>query len=276
MKYEFGLRGHDIGNTLDEMCENAKKYGVKNLQFAMAKTCNNINFDEIGFDEKVANEIKAKLDEYGLHVSVLGCYIDPINPNDEVRNTQLTRFKNFISYAKVFGADMIATETGFLGTQEETRSEETYQFLLNNLRPLAKEAEDKGVMMAIEMVWIHPMYCPQRMKRLLEDLNSPNVCVIVDMSNLTYPETRNNQCDTMNDCFDLLGDNIRGIHLKDFTFDDENKKSFALAGSGELMTELFFDRMKGLKKMPEIILDETKVTDYAATLEILEDVLTEE
>ena len=158
MKYEFGLRGHDIGNTLQEMCENAKKYGVKNLQFAMARTCNDINFDEIGFGEKVANEIKAKLDEYNLHVSVLGCYIKPINPNDEVRNAQLTRFKNFISYAKVFDADMIATETGFLGTQEETRSEETYQFLLSNLRPLVKEAEDKGVMMAIEMVWIHPMY----------------------------------------------------------------------------------------------------------------------
>ena len=275
MNYEFGLRGHDIGNTFQEMCDNAKKYGVRKLQFALARTCNDINFDEIGFDEKVANDIKAKLDEYNLHVSVLGCYIDPINPNDEVRNTQLTRFKNFISYAKVFGADMIATETGFLGTQEETRSEETYQFLLSNLRPLVKEAEDKGVMMAIEMVWIHPMYCPQRMKRLLEDLNSPNVCVIVDMSNLTYPETKDSQCDIMNDCFDLLGDNIRGIHLKDFTFDEENKKSFALAGSGELLTEMFFDRMKGLKKMPEIILDETKVTDYAATLEILEDVLAE-
>ena len=275
MNYEFGLRGHDIGNTLQEMCDNAKEYGVRKLQFALARTCNDINFDEIGFDEKVANDIKAKLDEYNLHVSVLGCYIDPINPNDEVRNTQLTRFKNFISYAKVFGADMIATETGFLGTQEDTRSEETYQFLLKNLRPLVKEAEDKGVMMAIEMVWIHPMYCPQRMKRLLEDLNSPNVCVIVDMSNLTYPETKDCQCDTMNDCFDLLGDNIRGIHLKDFTFDEEGKKSFALAGSGELLTEMFFDRMKGLKKMPEIILDETNVKDYKETLEILEDVLAE-
>ena len=275
MKYEFGLRGHDIGNTFQEMCDNAKKYGVRKLQFALARTCNDIKFDEIGFDEKVANDIKAKLDEYNLHVSVLGCYIDPINPNDEVRNAQLTRFKNFISYAKVFGADMIATETGFLATQEETRSEETYQFLLENLRPLVKEAEDKGVMMAIEMVWIHPMYCPQRMKRLLEDLNSPNVCVIVDMSNLTYPETKDSQCDIMNDCFDLLGDNIRGIHLKDFTFDENNKKSFALAGSGELLTEMFFDRMKGLKKMPEIILDETRVEDYKETLEILEDVLAE-
>ena len=66
MKYEFGLRGHDIGNNFEEMCENAKKYGVKNLQFAMARTCNDINFDEIGFDEKVANDIKAKLDEYGF------------------------------------------------------------------------------------------------------------------------------------------------------------------------------------------------------------------
>ena len=80
----------------------------------------------------------------------------------------------------------------------------------------------------------------------------------------------------MNDCFDLLGDNIRGIHLKDFTFDEEGKKSFALAGSGDLLTEMLFDRINSLSNLPEIILDETKVTDYAETLEILKDVLSEE
>lgn len=276
MKYEFGLRGHDIGNNFEEMCENAKKYGVKNLQFALAKTCNDINFDEIGFDEKVANDIKAKLDEYGLHVSVLGCYINPINPNDEVRETQLRRFKNFISYAKVFGADMIATETGLLSTREETWSEENFNFFVENMRPLVKYAEELGVTVAIEPVFTTTICSPQKMKKMLDKIDSPNLKVILDVSNLTYPETRYSQCDTINDAFDLLGDNIRGIHLKDFTFDEEGKKSFALAGSGELMTEMLFDRISSLSKLPEIILDETKVTDYAQTLEILEDVLTEE
>ncbi len=275
MNYEFGLRGHDIGNNFEEMCENAKKYGVKNLQFALAKTCNDINFDEVGFDEKLANDIKAKLDEYGLHVSVLGCYIDPINRNEETLRVLLKRFENFISYAKVFGADMIATETGFLSTREETRSDENYNFFVENMRPLIKKAEDLGVMVSIEPVLVTTIYSPRRMRQMLDDINSPNLGVILDVSNLTYLETRNNQCDTINDAFDLLGDNIKGIHLKDFTFDEDGKKSYALAGSGELMTELIFDRINGLKKLPEIILDETKVEDYAQSLEILAEVLSE-
>ncbi len=273
MNYEFGLRGHDIGSNLDEMCENAKKYGVKKLQFALAVTCKDINFDEVGFDEEIAKNIKAKLDEYNLHVSVLGCYIDPISPDIEFRNKQLKRFENFISYAKYFGADMIATETGFLSTMEETRSEETYQLLLDNLRPLVRTAEEKGVMMAIEMVHIHPMYSPKRLRRLLDDINSPNLGAILDVSNLIYPETKNCQCDFINDTFDLLGKELKAIHLKDFVFEDETNKHFALAGSGELMTEMLFDRIYALEKMPEIILDSTKVAQYAQTLEILEDVL---
>ena len=63
MKYTFGLRGHDVGNDFDEMCENAKKHGVKKIQFALAKTVNDINFDAVGFDESVARRIKQKLDE---------------------------------------------------------------------------------------------------------------------------------------------------------------------------------------------------------------------
>ncbi len=278
MKYEFGLRGHDIGNTLDEMCENAKKYGVKNLQFALARTCNDINFDEVGFNEEIAKKIKSKLDEYNLHVSVLGCYIDPISNDDAFRTSQLKRFENFISYAKYFDADMIATETGVYWTEdgkfsEETWSEEAYQRLLSGLKPLSKIAEEKGVMMAVEMVYITPMKSPERLRRLLDDINSPNVGALLDMSNLIYPDTRNDQCDIMSDAFDLLGNDLLGIHLKDFTHDENGNKAFALAGSGELLTEMLFDRIASLKKLPEIILDETPVKDYAQTLEILEDVL---
>ena len=109
VKYEFGLRGHDIGDNFTQMCENAKKYGVKKLQFALAKTVNDVNFDEIGFDEKLAHDIKKKLDEYGLHVSVLGCYIDPVCSNEEALKKSLKRFENFTRYANVFEADMIAT-----------------------------------------------------------------------------------------------------------------------------------------------------------------------
>ena len=55
-KYRFGLRGHDAGNSFEEMCENAKKSGIKNLQFALAKTVSEINFDEVGYDADLSKK----------------------------------------------------------------------------------------------------------------------------------------------------------------------------------------------------------------------------
>ena len=55
--------------------------------------------------------------------------------------------------------------------------------------------------------------------------------------------------------------------------DDEGKKSFAVAGTGELMTELIFDRLSQLSHTPEIILDETKLSLYNDSLVSLENIL---
>lgn len=48
--YKFGMRGHDLDDNLLEMCENAKKHNVTKLQFALAKTVNDKDFYEIGYD----------------------------------------------------------------------------------------------------------------------------------------------------------------------------------------------------------------------------------
>lgn len=272
MKYSFGLRGHDIADNFNDMCRIAKNNGIEKLQFALAKTVNDINFDEVGYDSDLSAKIKEELDKHDLHVSVLGCYINPIATDKAFLNKQLERFKNFLYYARDFGADAVGTETGFLSTLEQTHSEENYINFVENMLPVVKEAEKLGVTVGIEPVYGCTIYSPQRMRRLIDDINSENLGVILDVSNMTYPQTRNMQCDIINDSFDLFGDRIKAIHLKDFTF-DKDKKSFAVAGTGELMTELIFDRIRMLNHTPEIILDETKLSLYNDSLTSLANII---
>lgn len=273
MKYIFGLRGHDIGNNFEEMCSKAKENGIKKLQLALAKTVNDVDFDSVGYDADLSKKINDKLKENDLHVSVLGCYVAPVHENPDVLKTQLKRFLNFLYYAKDFGADVIGTETGVRATLEETHSEENYQFFVNNMRPIIKKAEEIGVTVGIEPVYSSTIWSPQVMKRMLDEVNSDNLKVILDISNMTHAPTRHMQCDIINDSFDLFGDKIAAVHLKDFTFDEENRKSFAVAGTGELMTELIFDRLEALNYTPEIILDETKLELYEDSLKVLSEVL---
>lgn len=272
MKFSFGLRGHDIGDNFEEMCTKAKEAGITKLQFAMAKTMSDVDFDEVGYDIGLSEKVKTQLDSYNLEVSVLGCYINPVNPNKDALEKELTRFKNFLHYAKDFNAGVVGTETGVLQTIEASQSEENYLTLVENLRPLVKEAEKLGVVIGIEPVYPTAIKSPQRMKRLLDDLGSDNVGVILDVSNLTYSETRYMQSDIINDAFDLFGEKIKVIHLKDFIF-DENQKSFAPVGSGELMCELLLDRISMLNHTPDIILDESKLELYKDSVSALNDII---
>lgn len=278
--YEFGLRGHDIANNFSDMCKKASENNITNLQFALAKTVTDVNFDEVGYSTELAQKIKQELDNHGLTVSVLACYINPIDANVASRERQLTRFANFISYAKAFDATVIGTETGVLVKPdnphvvdvERTHSEEIYQLFLSSLKPLVKKAEQEGVTIAIEPVALCPIRSAKVMKRLLEDVNSDNLEVILDFSNIITTENYTTQTEMIDEAFDLLGDKIRVIHLKDFNVKD-GVKAFAPAGTGLLEIKHIFDRCSKLSKKPEIILDESKLAIYPEAVERLEKII---
>ena len=268
----FGLRGHDIADGFEEMCQLAKQAGIRNLQFAMAKTMKEIDFDTIGYDKALSAQVKQKLKEHALKVSVLGCYIHPVHPDQEVLNAQLKRFGAFIHYAKDFEARVVGTETGFVGDLNDTHSEENYQNFLNNIRPLVKLAEQVGVTIGIEPVWANTIYSVERMKRLLDDIHSEKLAVILDVSNLMHPENLSGQKQMISKAFELFGERIYAVHVKDFRFIGD-KKEFAVAGTGELEIEHLFRHIKELKTAPELILDEMKLQYYSESKKRLEHLL---
>ena len=265
----FGMRGHDIGDTFEEMLKNATLHGISKLQFAMAKTVSEYDFNEIGYNADVSREIKAKLEEKGLSVSVMGCYINPVERDEAALERNLTLFENFIRYAKDFNAGVIGTETGHYIDLETTHSEENYQYFIKNLRRLVAVAEENGVTIGIEPVWAFTVYSPEVMARVLDDINSPNLAVIFDLSNITTTvEDCKNQRAVMDKAFDLLGDKIRVIHLKDFKFEG-GKKAFAPAATGDYDVKYLFSKLASLKNKPDIILDETPLAEYEASVKNL-------
>lgn len=267
-KYKFGLRGHDLADNLNEMCISANKYGVENLQFALAKTVSDIDFDKIGYDEAIAAKIADKLKAHGLSVSVLGCYINPVDTNEERRAAALKRFKNFILYAKAFGARVIGTETGSIGSLELTRSEENYRSFIRDFTPIVRFAEKHGVTVAIEPVYSFTIYSAEIMARMISDISSDNLAVIFDPSNIITADNYQNQTQIIDGFFDLLGEKIQAVHIKDFDIKD-GAKAFAPAGHGLLDIKHLFKRIERLPQIPELILDELPAIQYTDALKAL-------
>jgi L-ribulose-5-phosphate 3-epimerase len=72
----------------------------------------------------------------------------------------------------------------------------------------------------IEGVHFHVINTPTKMKRLVDDLNSPNVRVIFDPVNYINTANYKNQDEIINTHFDLLGEKTKLLHLKDFKLVD--------------------------------------------------------
>ena len=76
---------------------------------------------------------------------MLGCYINPVHPDEAARRREVDRFIERLRYAKDIGADMVGTETGRfspdMAVTALTQSEECWRVLLGSFSRIAREAE---------------------------------------------------------------------------------------------------------------------------------------
>ena len=90
-----------------------------------------------------AGKIGEELGKRGLHVSVLGCYINPVHPDEAARRREVDRFIERLRYAKDIGADMVGTETGRfspdMAVTALTQSKECCRVLLGSFSRIARE-----------------------------------------------------------------------------------------------------------------------------------------
>lgn len=253
----FGMRCHDIcpKGEIDTVLDAVKANGISQIQLALGKSIAGYDFDSGHYSPGLAHMIGTKLKERNIHVAVLGCYINPVNPDEEKRRAEVAKFIEYLKYARIIGADMVGTETGRFSTDfrvvPETYTESCYQRFLESMREIVAAAEKLGVIAGVEAVHDHTLYSPQMMRRFLDDIHSPNVEAILDPVNLLSAENHEDQEAVVNRAFDLYGDRITMLHMKDYRMVD-GEPEFENIGKGLYHYSPLLARIK--KEKPHIAL----------------------
>lgn len=233
-----GIRGHDLKtNSVKQTAKECESLGIEYLQLVLEKTIPDIKKRK--FSKKYAEQIKKELGETKL--ALLGSYVNLSNPDVEQLENSMNAFKEKIHYASILKPIVVGTETGIY-MEGKTHTEEAYQYLLKNIKELVNEAEKYNVTIGIELVHHFIINSPETMKRLIVDINSPNIKVVFDPCNLMRVENYLNQDDIINSMFDLLSDKIAVFHAKDFVVENNEIKK-ALPGEGLLNYKLILDRL---------------------------------
>lgn len=237
---QLGMRAHDFSGAKPaaEFIKDISHAGIRHVQLAFEKSFSDLDVSTGHYSAGLGNYIASLMNKNDLHCAVLGCYINPVVPDEQLRKKEVARFVERLRYAKHMGADMVGTETGRYSVDFSvtgaTESEKCYQTLLKSFSEICTHAQALGVVVGVEGVFDHTLSTPKKMKRFLDDLACPNIEVILDFANLISPQTtdRQTQQKIAQQAFELYGDRISVLHLKDCVFDAAGVQKCVEPGTG--------------------------------------------
>ena len=240
----IGIRLHDTApGTLKERLSFARAQGFSCAHVALSKVLDDFAMEEAPekLTEEYALHVRKIFDESGLECAVLGCYLNLADPNPERRAQTQEIYKAHLRFAAKIGARVVGTETyanpESVFSDPAPRSEEAFQLLVDSLKPVVRCAEECGAVLAVEPVWCHIISTPERAARMLEELPSKNLQIILDAVNLIAPEKADRAEDIIRNAVSLLGDRVRILHMKDYVITPEGEMDACACGLGSMRYE---------------------------------------
>lgn len=276
----YGMRCHDIcgKETLDQVFDTVKANRIDQIQLAMGKSIAGYDFSYGHYSPGFAHMMDKELKKRGIHIAVLGCYINPTNPNEAKRQAEVAKFIEHLKYAKILGADMVGTETGRYSEDfsvvPETYTEENYQLFLKSMREIVDAAEKLGMIVGVEAVHDHTLCSPEKMRRFLDDIDSPIVEAIMDPVNLISAENYLEQDAVIDRAWELYGDRVTVLHIKDFRMVDEQPE-FEHVGDGLFHYQPILRHLKQDKPYVTMLLENSNPDRYHSDVAYLQKIYEE-
>lgn len=233
-----------------KLFEKLSVYGttVTQMSFASVKETGFIPDGNIeipaGVDENVLELIKASAYEYGVEIAAVNGTFNMAHPNAAVRNEGLRRFKDFAQAVDYLGCRMITLCSGTRSTKSlwaphpENGTEEAWQDLFETVQATVKTAEKYGIVLAVETEAANIIDTPEKARRLMDEIGSPNLKMIMDCANLFHNSEAHkvNVRSVMRHAFELFGRDVVIAHGKDIK-DSEN---IEFCGIGEGIVDYKF------------------------------------
>ena len=231
-----------------------------NLAFADAR------FDPLRPDWQVAEKISAALEHNGLRISSLYGYYNIVDPHaDRCRNGQ-ARMEFYLHNWKRFGCPIVATETGTFNAQSEwlespeNATEDGYRQARTAIERYVRIAEKTGAQVAIEAYWRNVIGTVERAARLLRDISSPALKIVMDPCNYFGPQDLARMQPLLEEMFRKLGDRIVIAHAKDVKAGPKGTDTPA-AGTGVLDYPLFLRLLAQLDRPIDLVIEHVALDD---------------
>ncbi|KPG73773.1 sugar phosphate isomerase/epimerase family protein [Enterococcus sp. RIT-PI-f] len=271
--FNLAVRGHDLSGITrpESLAQAVASKDVRNVQFALSAS-----FPEWSAADKInpgmGTFFKQTFAASHVQIALLSCYSNLIHPDAAVREEILSKFEQYLFHARYFGAAMVASETGSvipaLGYSEENFTDAVFDDLVEVISRLVSVGEQHQTMVGIEAGLNHPLYSNHRIAELIKRVPSPYLGIIYDPTNLITAETAADQVSIVKEAFEMFGDQIVCLHLKDYQIDGNRIVPVPL-GEGQIAYKEILNILQEKKPMCYVVLEETKDTGIERAVTLL-------
>lgn len=182
----------------------------------------------------------------GVAISAVSGTYNMIHPDPAVRATGLRRLGLLIDQAAAMGTLVVTLCTGTRDAGDQWRhhpdntTPEAWRDLLTEMGKAAVLAEKQGVRLGIEPELANVVSSAAAARRLIDELQSPSLAIVLDPANLFEVEPLADQRRIIAEAVDLLADRIVMAHAKD----RDAQGGFATAGKGVVDFPHFLGRLR--------------------------------
>jgi sugar phosphate isomerase/epimerase len=243
-------------NTTERLFEKIAALGFGSAQFAFASVT------ETGFipdgrieippaiNPAVINNIIKNANARNITIPAVNGTFNMAHPNGEVRLEGIRRMDGFARAARELGAGVISLCSG---TRDETHlwthhgdnhTEAAWRDMFDTMARAIEIAERYGLILAVETEYSNVVDTPQRARRMINELKSPRLKIVMDCANLFQPGTayKKNAASVMESAFAILGGDVVLAHGKDIA--ESDGIVFCPTGEGIVDFGLFIKLLK--------------------------------
>ncbi|MFN7598370.1 MAG: sugar phosphate isomerase/epimerase family protein [Cereibacter sp.] len=220
--------GDDPGNVLAA----ARAAGFACVQYNMA--CSGLSAMPDDIPAAVAAAVRAASAQTGVAVAAVSGTYNMIHPDVAARAAGLRRLAVLIAAAGAMGTGMVTLCTGTRDPDDPWRhhpdnaTPEAWRDLRVEMAHAAALAEAAGVRLGIEPELANVVNGAAAARRLIDEIASPSLAVVLDPANLFEVAAADRRRDLVARAVDLLADRIVMAHAKD----RDAAGGFAVAGQG--------------------------------------------
>ena len=207
-------------------------------------------------------ELKAVLKEHDLLFYTIHMCINNIHPDLSERRKINKRVAENVEAADRLGLSFIVTHTGSCAEQptlphRDNWTQETWKASVQALKQIIKDTSGSNVALAVEALNPCNINNPRAHVKLREDVGDSRIKVTLDPQNMLNSSTYYRTTELVNECFDLLGEDICYAHCKDVLWSAKMLQSFewVVVGTGTMDYETYLKQLSRLKYTRPLLLE---------------------